>query len=171
MAHGILFPIGCHGVDFANVFQAIFKGDNAVGMNAVVIGEKNNHGRILTKKGQRNKRRLWKPLADLVPNAPPRYSSKSRRRRLRPMANAEIVAIGSELLLGQIVDTNSAWMAQRLTALGVNLYFKSVVGDTGRMKRSSGVGASGYRYHQWRARPTRRPDTVVAEVTGRAGPR
>ena len=45
------------------------------------------------------------------------------------MANAEIVAIGSELLLGQIVDTNSAWMAQRLTALGVNLYFKSVVGD------------------------------------------
>ena len=51
------------------------------------------------------------------------------------MANAEIVAIGSELLLGQIVDTNSAWMAQRLTALGVNLYFKSVVGDNpGRMK-------------------------------------
>jgi len=35
------------------------------------------------------------------------------------MATAEIVAIGSELLLGQIVDTNSAWMAQRLTALGV----------------------------------------------------
>jgi len=28
--------------------------------------------------------------------------------------NAEIVAIGSELLLGQVVDTNSAWMAQRL---------------------------------------------------------
>src|SRR2546427_7690742 len=45
------------------------------------------------------------------------------------MANAEIVAIGSELLLGQIVDTNSAWMAERLTALGVNLFFKSVVGD------------------------------------------
>ena len=51
------------------------------------------------------------------------------------MATAEIVAIGSELLLGQIVDTNSAWMAQRLTALGVNLYFKSVVGDNpGRME-------------------------------------
>jgi nicotinamide-nucleotide amidase len=45
------------------------------------------------------------------------------------MANAEIVAIGSELLLGQIVDTNSPWMAERLTALGVNLFFKSVVGD------------------------------------------
>jgi nicotinamide-nucleotide amidase len=44
------------------------------------------------------------------------------------MANAEIVAIGSELLLGQIVDTNSTWMAQRLTALGVNLFYKAVVG-------------------------------------------
>ena len=53
------------------------------------------------------------------------------------MANAEIVAIGSELLLGQIVDTNSAWMAQRLTAVGVNLYFKSVVGDNpGRMREA-----------------------------------
>jgi nicotinamide-nucleotide amidase len=45
------------------------------------------------------------------------------------MATAEIVSIGSELLLGQIVDTNAAWMAQRLTELGVNLYFKTVVGD------------------------------------------
>jgi nicotinamide-nucleotide amidase len=88
------------------------------------------------------------------------------------MANAEIVAIGSELLLGQIVDTNSAWMAQRLTALGVNLYFKSVVGDNpDRMKEviaraleradivitSGGLG------------PTQDDLTreVVAEVTGR----
>ena len=43
--------------------------------------------------------------------------------------NAEIVAIGSELLLGQIVDTNSAWMAQRLADVGVNLYYKTIVGD------------------------------------------
>ena len=43
--------------------------------------------------------------------------------------NAEIVSIGSELLLGQIVDTNSAWMAKRLTEIGVNLFYKTVVGD------------------------------------------
>jgi nicotinamide-nucleotide amidase len=43
--------------------------------------------------------------------------------------NAEIVTIGSELLLGQIVDTNAAWMAQRLASLGVNLFYKTVVGD------------------------------------------
>jgi nicotinamide-nucleotide amidase len=48
--------------------------------------------------------------------------------------NAEIVTIGSELLLGQIVDTNAAWMAQRLASLGVNLFYKTVVGDNpGRM--------------------------------------
>ena len=45
------------------------------------------------------------------------------------MANAELVSIGSELLLGQIVDTNAAWMAQRLTELGVNLFYKTTVGD------------------------------------------
>lgn len=43
--------------------------------------------------------------------------------------NAEIITIGTELLLGQIVDTNAAWLAQRLAALGVNLYYKTTVGD------------------------------------------
>ena len=51
------------------------------------------------------------------------------------MANAEIISIGSELLLGQIVDTNASWLAKRLTELGVNLFYKSVVGDNpGRME-------------------------------------
>ncbi len=55
-------------------------------------------------------------------------------RSVYPLASAEIVSIGSELLLGQIVDTNASWMAQRLTNLGVNLFYKSVVGDNpGRM--------------------------------------
>ena len=45
------------------------------------------------------------------------------------MATAEIVAIGSELLLGQITDTNSPWMAQRLAQMGIDLYFKTIVGD------------------------------------------
>ena len=45
------------------------------------------------------------------------------------MANVEIISIGSELLLGQIMDTNASWMAQRLTDLGVNLFYKTVVGD------------------------------------------
>lgn len=42
---------------------------------------------------------------------------------------AEIVTIGTELLLGEIVDTNSAWIAQRLTTIGLNLYYTTTVGD------------------------------------------
>jgi nicotinamide-nucleotide amidase len=42
---------------------------------------------------------------------------------------AEIVAIGTELLLGEIVDTNSAWIAQQLTTIGLNLFYTSTVGD------------------------------------------
>jgi len=42
---------------------------------------------------------------------------------------AEIVAVGTELLLGQIVDTNSAYIAQQLATVGLDLHFKSTVGD------------------------------------------
>ena len=42
---------------------------------------------------------------------------------------AEIIAIGTEILLGEIVDTNSAWIAQRLPQLGIDLNYTSVVGD------------------------------------------
>src|SRR5512136_344213 len=42
---------------------------------------------------------------------------------------AEIIAVGTELLLGQIVDTNSAYIAQQLTTVGVDLHFKCTVGD------------------------------------------
>ncbi len=42
---------------------------------------------------------------------------------------AEIVAVGSELLLGQIVDTNSAFIAREFAALGLDLYYKITVGD------------------------------------------
>ncbi len=43
--------------------------------------------------------------------------------------NAEIVSIGTEILLGEIVDTNSAYIAERLPALGIDVYYKHVVGD------------------------------------------
>ena len=41
----------------------------------------------------------------------------------------EIVAVGTEILLGQIVDTNSAWIAERLAEVGINCHFQTVVGD------------------------------------------
>ena len=41
----------------------------------------------------------------------------------------EIVAIGTELLLGQIVDTNSSWMGERLALAGIDSHFQVKVGD------------------------------------------
>src|SRR5487761_2463116 len=41
----------------------------------------------------------------------------------------EIVAIGTELLLGQIADTNSAWLGEQLAAAGVDSHFHQAVGD------------------------------------------
>lgn len=43
--------------------------------------------------------------------------------------SAEIVAVGTEMLLGELVDTNSAWLSQRLAALGINIYRHTTVGD------------------------------------------
>ena len=43
--------------------------------------------------------------------------------------SAEIVTTGTEILLGEIVDTNAAWIAQQLRDVGVNLYYKTTVGD------------------------------------------
>ena len=43
--------------------------------------------------------------------------------------HAEIIATGSELLLGEVVDTNSTYLARQLREMGLNLYFKTVVGD------------------------------------------
>lgn len=43
--------------------------------------------------------------------------------------NAEIITTGTEILLGEIVDTNAAWIAQQLREAGVNLYYKTTVGD------------------------------------------
>ncbi|WP_040347121.1 competence/damage-inducible protein A [Neobacillus bataviensis] len=43
--------------------------------------------------------------------------------------NAEIIAVGSELLLGQIVNTNARFLSQQLASLGINVFFHTVVGD------------------------------------------
>lgn len=43
--------------------------------------------------------------------------------------NAEIIAIGTELLLGEITDTNSAHIARRLREVGLDLWWISAVGD------------------------------------------
>jgi nicotinamide-nucleotide amidase len=41
----------------------------------------------------------------------------------------ELLSVGTELLLGQIVDTNAAFLAGKLSELGINVYHKTTVGD------------------------------------------
>ncbi len=42
---------------------------------------------------------------------------------------AEILCIGSELVLGEILNTNSAWLARRLAEIGIETIHHSTVGD------------------------------------------
>jgi nicotinamide-nucleotide amidase len=45
------------------------------------------------------------------------------------MINVEIITIGDELLIGQVIDTNSAWMAVELNKAGFDVRYKTTVGD------------------------------------------
>lgn len=50
---------------------------------------------------------------------------------------AEILAVGTELLMGQITNTNAQYISQKLNSIGIDVYYHSVVGDnSGRLKES-----------------------------------
>ncbi len=56
---------------------------------------------------------------------------------------AEILCVGTELLLGDIVNTNAAYLARQLAGLGIDLYTQSVVGDNPeRLKESLAIAFS-----------------------------
>lgn len=43
---------------------------------------------------------------------------------------AEIITIGDELLLGQVIDTNSSWLGQELNRIGARVHYKSTISDS-----------------------------------------
>ncbi len=70
--------------------------------------------------------------------------------------NAEILAIGTELLMGQIANTNAQFITARLSELGLNVHYHTVVGDNAdRLKESLDLAF-------------RRSDCVI--MTGGLGP-
>ncbi|MDR2182702.1 MAG: competence/damage-inducible protein A [Clostridiales bacterium] len=70
--------------------------------------------------------------------------------------NLEIIAVGTELLLGDIVNTNAAWLSKELAGIGINVYRHEVVGDNmQRLQSAYGEAFS-------------RSDAVI--VTGGLGP-
>ena len=69
---------------------------------------------------------------------------------------AEILCVGTELLLGQIVNTNAQYISQELSKIGINVYRQMTVGDNpGRLKEAFLTAL-------------RRSDVVI--VTGGLGP-
>lgn len=68
---------------------------------------------------------------------------------------AEIIAVGTELLLGDILNTNAQFLSRELAALGITVHFQTVVGDNPA------------RWKAWCARP--RPQRP-AGVFRRLGP-
>lgn len=53
------------------------------------------------------------------------------------LQTAEILCVGTELLLGDIVNTNAAYLSRRLAELGISVYHQSVVGDhPGRLREA-----------------------------------
>ncbi len=50
-------------------------------------------------------------------------------KKMPEIRSAEIICVGTELLLGDIINTNASFMAQKLAALGISVYRQSAVGD------------------------------------------
>ncbi len=69
---------------------------------------------------------------------------------------AEIITIGDEILIGQIVDTNSAWMGQQLNKIGVEVYQIRSISDS--------------KEHIFEALSTLHTDTKFVFITGGLGP-
>ncbi|HHW00070.1 MAG TPA: competence/damage-inducible protein A [Clostridiaceae bacterium] len=70
--------------------------------------------------------------------------------------DAEILAVGTELLMGQIANTNAQYISSRLPSVGVNVYYHSVVGDNaGRLRKCLNIALE-------------RSDVVI--MTGGLGP-
>ncbi|WP_066173176.1 competence/damage-inducible protein A [Bacillus marinisedimentorum] len=70
--------------------------------------------------------------------------------------NAEIIAVGSELLLGQICNTNGQFLSRRLAEMGINVFYHTVAGDNPERLRPV------------ISRAAERSDTII--LTGGLGP-
>lgn len=72
------------------------------------------------------------------------------------MTQASIITIGDELLIGQVIDTNSAWMAQQLNKAGIKVTRRVAVGDVWD--------------EIWRALDEESRHTDIILITGGLGP-
>src|SRR3990167_7893679 len=69
----------------------------------------------------------------------PRLRSGKRLKflNIKNMTTAEIITIGTEIVLGQIVDTNTPYIAQNLSEKGIHVLFHTSVGDDKELLKSA----------------------------------
>ena len=72
------------------------------------------------------------------------------------MINASIITIGDELLIGQVIDTNSSWIAQQMNIAGISIKRRLAVGDAWD--------------DIWNALDQEKKDVEVIFITGGLGP-
>ena len=71
----------------------------------------------------------WSPARSTCSTAARRRTCAHERAAGTALMRIEVVAVGTELLLGQIADTNSAWLGEQLALGGVDSHFHQAVGD------------------------------------------
>src|SRR5262249_49755121 len=57
--------------------------------------------------------------------------------RYHSVMKAEIIAVGTELLIGDVVNTNATWLSKELAGIGVDVFYHVTVGDS--PKRIQGI--------------------------------
>src|SRR3954447_11095804 len=60
---------------------------------------------------------------------PLRAAWAGNQAEMETSMNAEIIAIGSELVSGQALDTNSQWLSRELGGLGIAVHYHTTLGD------------------------------------------
>ena len=56
--------------------------------------------------------------------------------------NAELIAVGTEILLGDIVNTDAQLISQGLSELGINVFYQTVVGDNPAARQRTALTSS-----------------------------
>ena len=76
---------------------------------------------------------------------------------------AELIAVGTELLLGNIANTDAQMLSQGLSALGINVYYHTVVGDNPERLRAAVETALHKKWDEENAADSAEPDDTDAD--------
>ena len=92
------------------------------------LAERREQTRAAIPRPERSQLRR-REMIDAAAGSRPKCACSIRRGSKGTMPSVELIAVGTEILLGQLVDTNSAFIAQHLAEAGIDVHATHVVGD------------------------------------------